>query len=76
MSGTYPISPKWTITGLFNYHTGWPTTAVSGRAVVDPDGELVKQYDMMAPIMKTMAGKGVGGRMQAIRELQDKGLVD
>jgi outer membrane cobalamin receptor len=40
LSGTYPISPKWTITGLFNYHTGWPTTAVSGRAVVGPEGAV------------------------------------
>ena len=40
LSGTYPISPKWTITGLFNYHTGWPTTAVSGRAVAGPDGTV------------------------------------
>lgn len=40
LSGTYPIGPKWTLTGLFNYHTGWPTTAVSGRAVAGPDGTI------------------------------------
>lgn len=40
LSGTVPISPKWTLTGLFNYHTGWPTTAVSGRAVVGSDGTV------------------------------------
>jgi len=38
--------------------------------------QLVKQYDMMAPIMKSMAGKGMSGRMQAIRELQQSGALD
>ena len=38
--------------------------------------QLVKQFDMMAPIMKTLAGKGPGGRMQAIRELQESGMLD
>lgn len=38
--------------------------------------ELVKQYNMVAPIMKDMAGKGLAGRMQAIRELQQSGLLD
>ena len=38
--------------------------------------QLVKQYDMMAPIMKSMAGQGVAGRMQAIRELQESGMFD
>ena len=40
LSGTYRISPKWTVTGVFNYHTGWPTTAISGRAIVGPDGAV------------------------------------
>jgi signal recognition particle subunit SRP54 len=31
---------------------------------------------MVAPIMKSMAGKGIAGRMQAIRELQQAGLFD
>jgi signal recognition particle subunit SRP54 len=38
--------------------------------------QLVKQYDMMAPIMKSMAGKGMSGRMQAIREMQRSGALD
>ena len=38
--------------------------------------QLVKQYDMMAPIMKSMAGQGMSGRMQAIRELQESGVFD
>ncbi len=40
LSATYQISPKWTLTGVFNYHTGWPTTAVSGSAVDGPDGTV------------------------------------
>ncbi|MBM4090029.1 MAG: signal recognition particle protein, partial [Planctomycetes bacterium] len=35
--------------------------------------QLVKQFEMMAPIMQTLAGKGVGGRLRAIRELQQSG---
>ena len=38
--------------------------------------QLVKQFDQMAPIMKAMAGKGVGGRMEAMRKLQEGGLLD
>lgn len=38
--------------------------------------QLVKQYDAMAPIMKSMAGKGMAGRMQALRELQQSGALD
>ncbi|MFW6169424.1 MAG: signal recognition particle protein, partial [Planctomycetota bacterium] len=38
--------------------------------------QLVKQFDMMAPIMQTMAGKGPTGRMEAIRELQESGMLD
>jgi signal recognition particle subunit SRP54 len=37
---------------------------------------LLKQYDTTAPIMKAMAGKGPGGRMQAIRELQQSGMMN
>jgi signal recognition particle subunit SRP54 len=38
--------------------------------------QLVKQFGVMAPIMQGMAGKSAGGRMQAIRELQQGGLLD
>lgn len=37
---------------------------------------LVKQYDQFSPIMKMMAGKGMAGRLQAIRELQQSGMLD
>ena len=38
--------------------------------------ELLKQFDGMASIMKTMAGRGVGDRMQMVRELQQGGMLD
>jgi signal recognition particle subunit SRP54 len=38
--------------------------------------QLVKQYEFVAPMMKAMAGKGIAGRMQAIRELQRSGAFD
>jgi signal recognition particle subunit SRP54 len=48
-----------------------------GAGVPSPEvNALVKQYDLMAPIMRSMAGKGMAGRMQAIRELQQSGLLD
>jgi signal recognition particle subunit SRP54 len=37
---------------------------------------LLKQFDMMAPIMKAMAGKGMGQRMRAIQELQQSGAFN
>ncbi len=40
-SGTYRLSPKWSLTALFNFHTGWPTTAISGRTAPGPDGDPI-----------------------------------
>lgn len=37
--------------------------------------ELVKQFNAFAPMMKAMAGKGIAGRMQALQELQQSGLL-
>ena len=37
---------------------------------------LLKQYEMMAPMMKMMAGKGAGGRMQALQDLQKSGMLN
>lgn len=37
---------------------------------------LLKQFDMMAPVMKAMAGKGMGQRMQALQELQKSGMFN
>jgi signal recognition particle subunit SRP54 len=48
-----------------------------GAGVQPPEvNQLVRQYEMMSPIMKAMAGKGMGDRMAAIRELQRSGLMD
>ncbi len=38
--------------------------------------ELIKQFDGMASIMKSMSGKGMGDRMNMMRELQEGGLLD
>ncbi len=38
--------------------------------------QLVKQYDMMAPIMKAMAGKGMGDRLSTLRDLKNSGMLD
>jgi signal recognition particle subunit SRP54 len=38
--------------------------------------QLLRQFNMMAPIMKSMAGQGFAGRMQMIRELQQAGIMD
>jgi len=39
-------------------------------------GQLIKQFDQMAPMMQGMAGKGMGERMQAIEELKNSGAFD
>lgn len=39
ISGTWRPSPRWTLAGAWIYHTGWPTTAVSGILGEGPDGE-------------------------------------
>lgn len=38
--------------------------------------DLLKQFDGMATMMKSMAGKGVGDRMRMVRELQQGGMLD
>jgi signal recognition particle subunit SRP54 len=49
----------------------------NGAGVQTQDvNQLVKQYDMMAPIMQSMAGKGMGDRMTALRQLQESGMLD
>src|SRR5690606_4905208 len=37
---------------------------------------LIKQFDMMSPLLKGMAGKGIGSRMQALQELQRSGMMN
>ncbi|MFP6676616.1 MAG: signal recognition particle protein [Pirellulaceae bacterium] len=38
--------------------------------------DLVKQFERMKPIMQMMSGKGMGGRMQAMKELTESGMLD
>ena len=37
---------------------------------------LLKEYDVMAPLVKGMAGKGMMGRMQAVQDIQKKMMAD
>ncbi|MCA9113946.1 MAG: signal recognition particle protein, partial [Planctomycetaceae bacterium] len=39
-------------------------------------GSLLKQFDSMSGMMKSMAGKGVRERMKAVKELADGGMMD
>ncbi len=38
--------------------------------------QLVKQYETMAPLMQSMAGKGMAERMSALQKLQQSGMLD
>jgi signal recognition particle subunit SRP54 len=37
---------------------------------------LIKQFDVMKPLMQGMAGKGVGDRMKMMQQLQSSGLME
>ena len=48
-----------------------------GAGVEAPEvGQLVKQFETMKPVMQAMAGKGMGGRMEVMRQLERGGLLD
>jgi signal recognition particle subunit SRP54 len=51
---------------------------IAAGAGVEPHvvNDLVKQFDVMAPIMKKMSGLGVRGRMQAIQDLTRSGALN
>jgi signal recognition particle subunit SRP54 len=38
--------------------------------------DLIKQFDGMASIMKSMSGKGMGDRMKMMQDLQNGGMLD
>jgi hypothetical protein len=46
VSVSWRPSRKWSLTGVWSYHTGWPTTAVSAQLVPAPGGELDLSYDV------------------------------
>jgi outer membrane receptor protein involved in Fe transport len=45
-SATWRPGPKWSLTGVWTYHTGWPTTAVDAWLVQDDNGFWVLAYDV------------------------------
>ncbi len=45
-SASWRPGPKWSLTAVWTYHTGWPTTAVSARLVSIPGGGLELNYDV------------------------------
>ncbi len=53
-------------------------TRIARGAGVAPQqvNELIKQYDMMAPLIKGMAGKGAGDRMQMMQAIQNSGMLN
>ncbi len=45
-SASWRPGPKWSLTGVFSYHTGWPATTVSAWPVQLPTGEWTLSYDV------------------------------
>jgi len=45
-SAIWRPGPKWSLAGVLNYHTGWPTTSVSAWPIQDPDGDWRLGYDI------------------------------
>jgi len=46
-SASWRPGPKWTLTGVWTYHTGWPTTALAAELVPGgPGGSWVLAYDV------------------------------
>ncbi len=39
-------------------------------------GDIIKQYEVMAPLMKSLAGKSAHGRLQAMQDLQRSGIMN
>jgi len=45
-SAIWRPGPKWSLAGVLQYHTGWPTTSVSAWPIQDPDGDWRLGYDI------------------------------
>ncbi len=45
-SASWRPGPKWSLTAVWTYHTGWPTTSVSASLVPGPGGDLRLDYDV------------------------------
>lgn len=53
------------------------TRIAKGAGVQTPViSQLVKQFEVMKPLMQSMAGKGVGDRMSMMRQLQSSGAMN
>ena len=51
---------------------------IAKGAGVEPQevGALIKQFDVMMPMLKSLAGKGAGGRMQALQDMRSQGMFN
>ena len=51
---------------------------IAKGAGVEPQevSALVKQFDTMMPMLKGLAGKGMGGRLQALNDLRKQGAFN
>ncbi len=45
-SASWRPGPKWSLTGVWTYHTGWPTTAIGAGYVEVSPGNWVLSYDV------------------------------
>lgn len=45
-SASWRPGPKWSLTAVWTYHTGWPTTSVSAGLLPQPGGGLELSYDV------------------------------
>jgi signal recognition particle subunit SRP54 len=53
------------------------TRIANGAGVQTPlISQLIKQFEVMKPLMQGMAGKGVGDRMKMMQQLQSSGAMD
>ena len=54
------------------------TRIAQGAGVQTPSGksQLIKQFEVMKPMMQGMAGKGAGDRMKMMQQLQASGAMD
>lgn len=53
------------------------TRIANGAGVQSPViTQLIKQFDVMKPLMQTMAGKGVGDRMKMMQQMQASGAMN
>lgn len=53
-------------------------TRIARGAGVQPQAvnELLKQFEVMAPMVKMMAGQGAGNRMQMMQQIQQAGMLN